>query len=146
MTKVLFCHGAQDRLQAAAAWLMQANENRRATEPATIVYAPDDRIASRFDQLLWTHPAIGFQPHCRANSPLAAETPVLIANNLDQLPQDKHLLNLSDEMPPGFSRFENLVEIISTDDAVRLPARDRVKFYRDRGYEIQYRDLQKEPL
>lgn len=145
MTKVLFCHGAQDRLQAAAAWLLQAGMGRQAA-PAIIVFAPDAKVAERFDHLLWTNPATSFIAHCRADSPLAAETPVLIASNLDQLPQDDHLLNLSDEMPPGFSRFENLVEIISLDDAVRLPARDRVKFYRDRGYDIQYRDLQKEPL
>jgi len=145
MTKVLFCHGAQDRLQAAAAWLLQAGLDDQPA-PAIIVYAPDARVAERFDQLLWTTPATGFIAHCRADSPLATETPVLIASNLEHLPQDGQLLNLSDELPPGFSRFENLVEIISVDDAARLPARDRVKYYRDRGYDIQYRDLQKEPL
>ena len=56
------------------------------------------------------------------------------------------LLNLSNDLPPGFSRFEDLVEVVSEDDAVRLPARERVKFYRDRGYEIQFRDLAKDPL
>ncbi len=145
MTKVLFCHGAQDRLQAAAAWLIHAGGSQQTT-PKTVIYAPNARIADRFDQMLWTHPATGFLPHCHTSSPLAAETPVLIANNLDQLPHDHNLLNLSDEMPQGFSRFENLIEIISVDDVVRSSARDRVKHYRDRGYEIQYRDLQKEPL
>ncbi len=145
MTKVLFCHGAQDRLQSAAAWLLQAGMGRQ-TAAATIVYAPNPRVAERFDQLLWSYPATSFIAHCRGDSPLAAETPVLIAGNLEQLPQDDYLLNLSDEMPSGFSRFENLVEIISIDDDVRMPARDRVKYYRDRGYDIQFRDLQKEPL
>lgn len=144
MTKVLFCHGATDRLQAAAAWLMQL----RAQElpEVALIYAPNAEVAERFDRLLWVQPAVGFLPHCRIDSPLAAETPVLIASKLDNLPQEERLLNLSDELPPGFSRFENLVEIISQDDAVRLPARDRVKFYRDRGYDIEFRDLGKEPL
>jgi DNA polymerase-3 subunit chi len=70
---------------------------------------------------------------------------VLIATSLDVKPHEDNLLNLSNELPPGFSRFENLVEIISVDDAVRLPARDRVKFYRDRGYDLHFRDLNKEP-
>lgn len=144
MTKVLFCHGAQDRLQAAAAWLMQF---RAQQHPAVaLIFAPDAEVAERFDRLLWAQPAIGFLPHCRADSPLAAQTPVLIASSLDSLPQEERLLNLSDDLPPGFSRFENLVEIISQDDAVRLPARDRVKFYRDRGYDIEFRDLDKDPL
>ena len=145
MTKVLFCHGAADRLQAAAAWLWQAAADRSAA-PVTIVYAPDARQAERFDQLLWTTPATGFLPHCRVDSPLAGETPLLIARDLEQVAQHDRLINLSDELPPGFSRFEHLVEIISQEDSIRLPARERVKFYRDRGYDIQYRDLQKEPL
>lgn len=148
MTKVLFCHGAPDRLQAAAAWLMQSTRQRESSgaAQATLVYAPEAEIAERFDRLLWTQPATGFLPHCRAESPLAAETPVLIANNLEATPHHENLLNLSNELPPGFSRFEDLVEVISDDDAVRLPARERVKFYRDRGYAIQFRDLKKEPL
>ncbi|MCX7173462.1 MAG: DNA polymerase III subunit chi [Proteobacteria bacterium] len=148
MTKVLFCHGAPDRLQAAAAWLMQygRQQDLSGATKATLVYAPEAEMSERFDRLLWTQSATGFLPHCRADSPLAAETPVLITGNLDGVPYHEKLLNLSNELPPGFSRFENLVEVVSEDDAVRLPARERVKFYRDRGYEIQFRDLGKEPL
>lgn len=145
MTKVLFCHGAQERLQAAAAWLALHAAPGQSLQ-ATLVYAPDQELAERFDRMLWTHPATGFLPHCRIDSPLAGETPVLIATRIDNTPQHQRLLNLSNELPPAFSRFENLVEIISVNDAVRLPARDRVKYYRDRGYDIQFRDLQKEPL
>ncbi|MFA6313854.1 MAG: DNA polymerase III subunit chi [Sterolibacterium sp.] len=148
MTKVLFCHGAADRLQSAAAWLMQYSRRREPSGAphATLVYAPDKEMAERFDRLLWTQPATGFLPHCRADSPLAAETPVLITSSLEVMPQHEKLLNLSNELPPGFSRFEYLVEVVSEDDAVRLSARERVKFYRDRGYEIQFRDLGREPL
>ena len=147
MTRVLFCHAAADRLQAAAAWLWQAATPGGAA--GAVIYAPDGRLTERLDQMLWTNPATGFLPHCRARSPLAAETPILIAGTaeeLDQIAQDGVLLNLSDDLPPGFGRFAQLVEIISQDDGVRLPGRERAKFYRDRGYDIQYRDLQKEPL
>lgn len=140
MTKVLFCHGAQDRLQAAAAWLLHTGEKQ------VIVYTPDGRMAERLDQLLWTTPPTGFLAHCHANSPLAPDTPILIAQNLENLHHDDNLLNLSDELPPEFSRFRNLVEIVNNNETVRLSARERVKFYRDRGYDIEYRDLQKEPL
>jgi len=148
MTKVLFCHGAPDRLQAAAVWLMRYSQQpgSSGTATPTLIYAPEAEMAERIDRLLWAQQATGFFPHCRADSPLAAETPVLIAGSLDGMPHHEKLLNLSNELPPGFSRFENLVEVISEDDAVRLPARERVKFYRDRGYEIQFRDLNKEPL
>ena len=133
MTNVFFYHGAEDRLQAAAAWLAQAYRERH----PVLVYAPDAALAERLDRLLWTQPATGFLPHCRADDPLAAQTAVLITSSLDTLPQEERLLNLSNDVPPGFSRFSTLVEIVSDADDDRLPARDRFKFYRERGYELK---------
>lgn len=137
MTRVQFLHGAPDRLAAAAAWLRQAWQERR----PVLVYVPGKEAAERLDRLLWSQPATGFTPHCDADSPLAAETPILLAGSLDQPPHDGCLLNLADELPPGFSRFEELVEIVSVADDDRLPARERFKFYRERGYALDARDI-----
>lgn len=136
MTNIRFYSNAEDRLQAAAAWLTASWRQH-----PVLVYAPDAETADRFDRMLWIQPAIGFLPHCRADSSLASQTPVLIAGNLDTLPSDRCLLNLSNEVPPGFSRFEELVEVVSTADADRLPARDRFRFYRDRGYAVENRNV-----
>ena len=64
-----------------------------------------------------------------------------IADKLDQLPQDERLMNLSQVIPPGFSRFQSLIEVVGRDEADRESARERVKFYKDRGYEVRYFDL-----
>lgn len=137
MTRIQFLHSAPDRLAAAAAWLRQAWQRR---EPV-LVYVPDRGAAEQLDRLLWSQPATAFVPHCAADSALAAETPILLASRLDEPPHDRCLLNLGDELPPGFSRFEDLVEIVSTADADRLPARERFKFYRERGYALEARDI-----
>lgn len=137
MTTVEFLHGAADRVQSAARWLQQAWGRRE----SVLVYAPDPEIAARLDRVLWTQPALSFLPHCASTSPLAAETPILLADRLDDPPHDGCLLNLSNTLPSSFSRFQHLVEIVSTDDADRLPARERFKFYRDRGYAIESRDI-----
>lgn len=137
MTRIKFLHGAPDRLAAAAEWLRQAWQRRQ----SVLVYLPAQQGADRLDRLLWSQPATGFVPHCSAGSSLAAETPILLTDRLDDLPQDGCLLNLADELPPGFSRFEEMVEIVSTDDGDRLPARERFKFYRERGYDIEARDI-----
>lgn len=137
MTRVQFLHGAPDRLAAAAEWLRAAWQKR---EPV-LVYVPVRQTAEQLDRLLWSQPSTGFLPHCDVASPLTSETPIVLAGNLDKLPHDRCLLNLGNELPPGFSRFEELVEIVSTDDADRLPARERFKFYRERGYDIEARDI-----
>ena len=46
------------------------------------------------------------------------------------------LINLSDQPPPFFSRFQRLAEIVIEHDPVRLPARDRFRLYRERGYPL----------
>ncbi|MEW6165195.1 MAG: DNA polymerase III subunit chi [Pseudomonadota bacterium] len=137
MTTIEFLHGAPDRVQGAAQWLQKAWGRRQ----AVLVYVPDAGQAAQLDRVLWTQPQLSFLPHCRANSPLAAETPILLTDKLDTPPHEGCLLNLSNELPSSFSRFEHLVEIVSTDDADRLPARERFKFYRDRGYAIESRDI-----
>ena len=137
MTQVFFYHGASDKIAAACALLGGAYAKNK----PVLVYAPENDVASDVDRMLWTHSALSFVPHCRSGSHLAGETPILITDNLDQPPQDDRLMNLSQVVPPGFSRFHSLIEVVGPEEADRSSARDRVKFYKDRGYEVRYFDL-----
>lgn len=137
MTQIFFYHGAADRIAAACALLGGAYAKKK----RMLVYVPDEAVAASLDRLLWTQPALGFVPHVRAESEIAGETPILIAGSLDNLRQDERLMNLDREIPPGFSRFHSLIEVVGQEKDERLAARERVKFYRDRGYEIRYFDL-----
>lgn len=137
MTQVFFYHGAADRIAAACALLGGAYAKKK----PMLVFAPDPRVAESIDRMLWTHPALSFVPHCRQDSPLAGETPILITDKLDSLPQDERLMNLSRDIPPGFSRFQSLIEVVGQDEEDRSAARERVAFYKERGYEVRYFDL-----
>lgn len=140
MTKIFFYHGMNERLPYALRLIAGAWAQKK----AITIYAPERGMAQQLDQLLWTQQATGFIPHCLGDSPLAAETPILIARSEEELErstQDQRLLNLSDELPPGFARFESLVEVVSQEEAVRNSGRERVKFYRERGYEVQFKDI-----
>lgn len=144
MTQIFFYHGAGDRIAAIAGLVARAHAQRK----PLLVYAPDPVQAQAIDRALWTLTPTGFIPHVRLSSPLAAETPILIAEKLDAVPAEHapcaghdRLINLSDELPPGFARFASLIEVVSEAPEVRLPARERYKFYKDRGYEIRTHDL-----
>lgn len=137
MTQVFFYHGASDKIAAACALLSGAYAKKK----PMLVYALEKEVASSLDRMLWTHSALSFVPHCRADSPLAAETPILITDTLDSIAQDERLMNLSREIPPGFSRFENLIEVVGQDDEDRSAARDRVRLYKERGCDVRYFDL-----
>lgn len=139
MTQVFFYHGAADKLAAACALLGGAYAKRR---PIT-VYAPEAPLAQALDRLLWSSNALSFIPHCDGRSPLAGETPIVLTDQLDQPTQTERLMNLGKVLPPGYQRFQNLVEVVGQDDADRLAARERVRRYKEAGCDVQYFDLSK---
>lgn len=137
MTRIDFYTQVEDKLQMACRLTAKA----RSHGLRVTVYCPDALVALRLDRMLWTVPATGFLPHCRTDDALAAVTPVLVDHSGDTQLHDDFLINLHDDLPVAFSRFQRLAEVVSTDDADCTRARSRYRFYRDRGYEIQTHDL-----
>ena len=137
MTQIDFYTHVEDKLRTACA--LSAKAFARGLK--VTVFCADPETAQRFDRLLWTTPAIGFVPHCAPEDPLAGVTPVIVDCHGEKLLHDEVLVNLRPEWPPFFSRFQRLIEIVSLDDADLAQARERFRFYRDRGYEIGTHDL-----
>ena len=137
MTRVDFYSNAEPKLQVACQLVAKAIQQQL----RVVVYAPDENTARGFDKLLWTYQAIGFVPHCMAHHALSLETPVVIAREDAEMTHYQVILNLHADSPPSFSRFERLVELVGTGDEDRRLARDRFRFYRERGYEIHHHDL-----
>ncbi|AKJ67137.1 DNA-dirted DNA polymerase [Pandoraea thiooxydans] len=96
-----------------------------------------------FDQQLWTFSALEFVPHCALDDALAPHTPVLLASTLDDAGTAPHyqvLLNLGGAVPPQFARFERVLEVVGRDPQELADARERYRFYRDRGYTLNNYD------
>jgi DNA polymerase-3 subunit chi len=137
VTSIDFYFNAEDRLQVACRLAAKAYSQKK----RIVIYAPEGDAAGRVDKMLWTWQAIGFVPHVAATDELAAETPVLIASGEETPAGCGLLLNLSSGAPPHFARFERLFEVVSADEAERAAARDRYRFYQERGYKIANHDL-----
>lgn len=139
MTQIDFYTHVDDKLRTACRLAAKAFGHGM----RVMVCCPNAEVAGRFDRMLWTTPAISFVPHCLASDALAPITPIVVDYDGAEPTHHEVLLNLRREWPPVFSRFERLMEIVSLDDEDRLTARERYKFYRDRGYEIRTHDLSK---
>jgi DNA polymerase-3 subunit chi len=135
MTSIDFYTHVADRLSIAARLVAKA----AAAHSHVRVLTPDAATTEALDHLLWTTPPTGFVPHCRMDSPLAAQTPVWIDHRMEHAGAAAVLVNLHTDTPPFFSRFERLIEIIGADDAVA--GRMRYKFYRERGYAMRAHDM-----
>jgi DNA polymerase-3 subunit chi len=132
VTRIDFYHYAEDKLRYACRLAATVAER----DSRLVVFAPDERVCSAFDRLLWTFQSTRFVPHCRASDPIAAQTPVVLARSDEALPHHDVLLNLGDDWPPFFASFERLLEIVGSDEEDKARARGRFVFYRKRGYEI----------
>jgi DNA polymerase-3 subunit chi len=51
------------------------------------------------------------------------------------------LVNLGEQVPAGFERFERVIEVVSLDEQDRQMARSRWKHYAEHGYAITRHDL-----
>jgi len=139
MTQIDFYFHVENKLQTACA--LSAKAYARGVR--VLAYCPDAALGQKFDRLLWTTPALSFVPHCAPGDRLAAVTPVIVDHEGTDLRHDELLINLRDELPLFFSRFQRLIEIVGLDEDDRRRARERYKYYRDRGYEIQNHDMSK---
>lgn len=137
MTTIDFYFNATDRLQVACRLAGKA----LAQGKRMLIYAPEEEMARKIDQMLWTFPPIAFVPHCFVDDPLAAETPVLIASGTEHANGSDVLLNLAHDCPEFFARYPRLLEIVSQADDDRRAGRTRYAWYRDRGYAIRNHDL-----
>lgn len=137
MTSIDFYFNAPDRLQVACRLAGKAYAQKK----KLLIFAPAQETARRIDNMLWTWQQLSFLPHCLANDPLAAQTPILITSQPENPPETDVLLNLGSECPPFFGRYERLLEIVGQDEAERSQGRERFRFYKERGYAIGTHDL-----
>jgi DNA polymerase-3 subunit chi len=97
--------------------------------------------AQRLDSLLWTWSDGSFLPHVLQapdlDPALAAATRVRVGAGPEPGFEAELLVNLDREVPLFFSRFDRVAEIVGPGDAERASARDRFRFYRDRGYALE---------
>ena len=133
MPTITFHHGASDKVLTACRLVQEhVREGRR-----VLVYAPNSSLAARFDHALWSFASLSFVPHCRADSPLAQETPVVIAGTTEVAGCQDMLLNLAQEVPPDFGRFQDIIEIVGSAEEDAAPARLRFRHYKTCGFPPQ---------
>ncbi|MDH4014285.1 MAG: DNA polymerase III subunit chi [Chromatiales bacterium] len=106
------------------------------------IHAGSDREARAMDDLLWSFRGGSFIPHAVVTPHEVHGEAVLIGHDADNDPAETDLLiNLADEIPMFFSRFERVAEVVSEDKQSRESGRNRFRFYRDRGYDLRTHQL-----
>ncbi|WP_119966386.1 DNA polymerase III subunit chi [Simplicispira lacusdiani] len=139
MTEISFHFNAPDKLAHACRYARKLLQG-----DLRLAILGQAEVLDRLDPMLWNMAAHDFVAHCRgdADPRLLAASPVVLVTDPGQSPHHDVLLNLGDEVPPGFSSFARLVEVVSaSDEADRQHARARWRHYAQRGYSMVRHDL-----
>ena len=139
--RVQFYHNTPDRLALARELVARAHAGGR----KAVVRLPDAADARKLDQMLWTQEALEFVPHVGIDSPLAAETPVILATADSQAtwPHEDMLFNLAPDLPRAVDGFRLVVEIVGKSEAEKLPARARWSAYKQQGLALKAFDAER---
>ena len=103
------------------------------------IHSESEQQAQQLDELLWSLRAGSFIPHALYQDD--PQLPVTIGFDSEPLENTDILINLSPEAPAFFSRFQRVAEIVNEDPLYKERARERFRFYRDRGYELQHHQI-----
>ena len=107
-----------------------------------LIHADDERQSALLDDLLWTWRQGSFIPHERLQASKPPATPVMISHDPAlEAPSHQVLINLASEVPMFFSQFERVAEVVDPDEQTRQSARQRYRFYQDRGYPLDSHDI-----
>lgn len=149
MTKVSFYvlgDGADAGARLILACRLAEKAMRQDTSGKAHTYLQCDSEADvgRIDDLLWTFRQGSFVAHERLAElrDINDAAPVVIGSGEPPAELDGVLINLADEVPAWFSRFERVLEII--EPATRDAGRKRYQFYKDRGYPLETHKLEAE--
>ena len=103
------------------------------------INAADESQARQLDELLWSFRPGSFLPHALLVEK-DADT-VAIGWGQDPAGHNDLLINLQLEIPPFFSRFQRVAEVVTQDPRSLEALRRSWQLYKARGYALEKHDL-----
>ncbi|VAW91325.1 DNA polymerase III chi subunit [hydrothermal vent metagenome] len=141
MTRIDFYISPNQDTEANLLLACRIAEKAYSKKNRVYVHVQDRQQAKRLDDLLWIFRDGSFVPHCQSTAEHIAQAAVVIGcDDLPEITPDV-LINLADEVPNFFTRFERVAEIVSGTEPARNIARSHFKFYRERGYPLETHEL-----
>lgn len=101
------------------------------------VYCETQAEAEQLDELLWTYKDDSFIPHNLQGEGPEPPPPIQIGFGDEPRGYSDILINLAIQIPPFFTRFKRVMEIVTTDEASKEISRNHYRDYRAQRCELQ---------
>ena len=140
MTEISFYVGKTNTLRGRLLLACRLVEKARAHNMHVHIHTDGFNASKQIDELLWTYNETSFIPHTAKVTDYSKE-PVTISNDHEPMVNCDYLINLSNQRPDFFSRFNKMAEIIDQTEEILTAGRERYSFYKNRGYTLKYYQL-----
>ncbi len=135
MTRIDFHTNISDKVSYACRLARKAYGARG----KLVLLAEDAAQAAALNDALWTLGDTDFLPHAMAGDALAAHSPIIVTDSLEQaFAHYDMLVNLTRGTPPALDRFQRVFEIISTDADDAAAGRQRYSAYKQQSFPLTH--------
>ena len=110
------------------------------------VYCAHQQDAENLDELIWTFKPDSFIPHNLQGEGPEPPPPIQIGYGEEPRGFQDVLLNLSATIPPFWTRFHRIIEIVSADEEAKIISRDHFRAYRKQGCEPKIHPINAAPI
>ncbi|MFL0810689.1 MAG: DNA polymerase III subunit chi [Agarilytica sp.] len=141
MTLIDFYVLKQDQLDAQHHFACRLIEKAVRQGNRVMVATKNEEESRKLDESLWSFRPDSFVPHAMLGDEHVEQAPVLISHGEDDDSHHDVLVNLRLEVPPQFSRFKRLSEVVIQANEVLENSRVSYAFYKKRGYPINTHKL-----
>lgn len=132
MTQIEFIYNLESYQEGLYYILNKRYKNQRA-----MIFCDDDKISYDLSDFLWKHS--GFYPNTICNNQLPKDYKpgeIFYISQHFNKNFDDLLINASGQEYSFFSRFEKFFELVLKSEKDKTNARERLKKYREGGYEV----------
>jgi DNA polymerase-3 subunit chi len=132
MTRIDFHTNVPDKIAYACRLVRKAYAARN----RIVLMTDDAEQLAELDSALWSFSGVDYLPHVAAGDALAAETAIVLAASDDaELPHTDLLVNLSRRTPACFTRFQRVIEVVSSEENDATAGRKRYVSYKQQDYQ-----------
>ena len=141
MTRVDFYILAEAQPQARLRFACRLVDKASQLGHRVHLHTDSETDSRQLDELLWTFRQDSFLAHGILTEGGDPGPVVACIGHGPDWPEADLLVNLAGEIPPFFSRYDRVMEIVTRDPATTETGRLHYRFYRDRGYPLTSHDL-----
>lgn len=106
------------------------------------VFCDNQQDAENLDELLWTFKEDSFIPHNLQGEGPEPPPPIQIGYSKEPRGFNDILLNLAPHVPPFYSKFKRVMELVSNEQQQKEQSRVHYKYYRAQGCTLHTHDIE----